>query len=68
MQACIRIRELIDAQFYGSFPPGADPGGAIAPRKTYENTFIYHDFVQFGKHHSRFQGHFVIHCFVTALL
>jgi len=41
---------------------------AIAPRKTYENIFIYHDFVQFGKHHSRFQGHFVIHCFVTALL
>jgi len=29
--------------------------GAIAPPKTYESNFIHHDFVQFGKQHSRFQ-------------
>jgi len=28
--------------------------GAIAPLKTYESNFIRHDFVQFGKQHSRF--------------
>jgi len=28
--------------------------GAIAPPKIYESYFIHHDFVQFGKQHSRF--------------
>jgi len=28
--------------------------GAIAPLKIYESNFIHHDFVQFGKQHSRF--------------
>jgi len=27
--------------------------GAIGPPKTYESNFIHHDFVQFGKQHSR---------------
>jgi len=29
--------------------------GAIAPPKTYESNFIHHDFVQFGKQHSRYK-------------
>jgi len=40
--------------------PGADPeGGAIgeiAPRKTYESNFMHHNFVQFGKNHSRYEA------------
>jgi len=36
---------------------GADPGGgaigAIFPPKTYKSNFFHHDFVQFGKQHSR---------------
>jgi len=28
--------------------------GDIAPPKTYESNFIHHDFVEFGKQHSRF--------------
>jgi len=27
---------------------------AIAPLKTYKSSLIHHDFVQFGKQHSRF--------------
>jgi len=27
--------------------------GAISPPETYETNFIHHDFVQFGKQHSR---------------
>jgi len=49
----------------------ADPGGeigAIAPPKTYESNFVRHDFEKFGKQHSRYQGHFVVHCFVTKVL
>ena len=30
--------------------------GAIAPPKTYESNFIHHDFVQFGKQHSRYKA------------
>jgi len=33
--------------------------GAIAPpkkQKTHENNFIHHDFVQFGKQHSRLKA------------
>jgi len=33
---------------------GADLEGAIAPPKTYESNIIHHDFVQFGKQHSRY--------------
>jgi len=29
---------------------------ATAPLKTYGNKFIHHDFVQFGKQHSRHKG------------
>jgi len=29
-------------------------GGAIAPPKTHESSFIHHGFVQFGKNHSRY--------------
>jgi len=29
--------------------------GAIAPPKTHESNFIYHDFVQFGKQLSRYR-------------
>jgi len=35
---------------------GADPGGGDCddrPPKTYECNFFHHDFVQFGKQHSR---------------
>jgi len=28
---------------------GTDPGGTIAPPKTYQSNFIHHNFVQFGK-------------------
>ena len=34
---------------------GADPGEAIAPPKTYKSNFIHHEFVQFGKQHSRYK-------------
>jgi len=35
---------------------GADPGGAIAPPKIYERIVFHHDFVQFGKQHSRYKA------------
>ena len=28
----------------------------IAPPKTYERSFVHHDFVQFGKEHSQFKA------------
>jgi len=50
---------------------GSDPGerkiGAIVPPRTYEGNFIQHNFLQIGKQHSP-RGHFVVHCFVTAVL
>ena len=30
--------------------------GAVAPPKTYESNFFYHDFAQFGKQHSRYKA------------
>jgi len=45
----------------------ADPGGDCPP-KTYENIFFHHDFVQFGKQHSRYKARLDVHCFVTAVL
>jgi len=47
-----------------------NPGGgrAIVPRKTYESNIFHHDFVQFGKQHSRYKAHLDPHCFVTAVL
>ena len=30
--------------------------GAIAPPKSYENKFVHHNFVQFGKQHSRYKA------------
>ena len=30
--------------------------GGDHPPKTYESKYIYHDFVQFGKQHSRFKA------------
>jgi len=35
---------------------GADPWEAIDPLETYESNFIHHDFVQFGKQHSRYKA------------
>jgi len=35
---------------------GADPGVAIAPPKTFESNFIYHNSVQFEKQHSRYKA------------
>jgi len=36
---------------------GSDPGvGAIGATKTYESNFIHHDFLQFGKQHSRYKA------------
>jgi len=29
--------------------------GAISPPKTYGSYFVHHDFVQFGKQHSRYK-------------
>jgi len=37
----------------------------IATPKTYKSNFIHHDFVQFGKQHSRYTAIFSVHCFVT---
>jgi len=38
--------------------PGADPGGGDRPPtpKTYESNFFQHDFVKFGKQHSRYKA------------
>jgi len=33
-------------------------GGTIAPPKTYESNFIHHNFVRFGKQHSRYKAIF----------
>jgi len=30
-------------------------GGAIAPPKTYESNDVHHDFLQFGKQHSKYK-------------
>jgi len=30
--------------------------GAIAPPKTYESIFIHHNFIRFGKQHSRYKA------------
>jgi len=49
---------------------GADPGGedwGDRPPETCKSNFIHHNFVQFVKQHSRL-GHFVVYCFVTAVL
>jgi len=35
---------------------GAGPGGATAPRKTYDINFIHNNFVQFRKQHSRYNA------------
>jgi len=46
---------------------GENPGGAIAPPKTYELTsftMILYD----SENSIRNKGHFVIHCFVTEVL
>ena len=37
-------------------PPGADPGGGRSLSKTYESSFIHHDYVQFGKQPSRYKA------------
>ena len=40
-----------------SSSPGKDLEGSIAPPpETYESIFIRHDFVQFGKQHSRYKA------------
>jgi len=35
---------------------GADPEGETVPPKTCKINFIHHDFVQFGKQHSRYKA------------
>jgi len=35
---------------------GADPEGGDRPPKTYKSNFFYHDFLQFGKQHSRYKA------------
>jgi len=35
---------------------GVDPGGAIATPKTYNSNSFHHDFLQFGKPHSRYHA------------
>jgi len=40
-----RARGQIQGGYWGDLPP-----------KTYENNFFLHDFVQFGKQHSRFEA------------
>ena len=37
-------------------PQTLDLGGTIASPKTYESNFIHHDFVKFGKQHSRYKA------------
>jgi len=39
--------------------PGAHSGGsigAVVPHTTYESSFIRHNFIQFGKQHSRYKA------------
>jgi len=53
------IQSCVEATAGRTIFPGADPGGAIgaiASPKTYESNFIHHDFVQFGKQHSRYKA------------
>ena len=44
--------------FAVSFKSGVDPGGRLgrSPPKTYESNCFHHNFVQFGKQHSRFKA------------
>jgi len=42
--------------------------GDRPPPKTYESNFIHHDFLQFGKQHSRYNALLDVHCFVTVVL
>jgi len=35
---------------------GGSSGGAIDPPKTYESNFYHHDFIKFGKQHSRYEA------------
>jgi len=39
--------------------------GEIAPSKTYECNFVQHDFVQFGKQHSRYKVQFTVTFFIS---
>ena len=43
----------------GQIQPGGDTSGSDwgdRPPKTYERNFIQHDFLQFGKQHSRYKA------------
>jgi len=47
-QSALSVMELLGAQ-------GRIQGGD-RPLKTYESIFFHHDFVQFGKQHSRYKA------------
>jgi len=54
---------------------GADPEGVTASPKTCKSYFIHHDFVQFGKQHSRYKailyqlfGHSIVVKYASSLL
>jgi len=45
---CLAAIPATMSVFSNHMQAGTDPGGTIAPTKTYESNFIHHDFVQFG--------------------
>jgi len=55
-----RFRQIDNVQYNSHTAPctvsGADPRRAIETPKTYKSNFFHHDFVQFGKQHSRYKA------------
>ena len=64
MKTCFRSVYLYLRGYRVWFPSDPRRGGSrgtigwIAPPKTYENNFVRHDFVQFGKQHWRYKDIF----------
>jgi len=50
------VRRTANLEKLLTYQPGADPGGAIDPPKTYKSNFFHHNFVQFGNQHSRYKA------------
>jgi len=52
----VKIWSNLKKSLKPTFNQGRIQRGAIAPPKTYESNFFYHDFVQFGKQHWRYKA------------
>jgi len=59
LSTSILLPSNFESFYFVQSSAGADSRGAIAaiiPPKRYESNFIHHDFVQFGKQHSRYKA------------